>query len=162
MRRATTTGAALTLLVGVLLAGARGVHASHYDLVDVDLVTVQERQALARAGIEATDALLRATATRRGRRALARRTGLTPARVLELARMADLLRIEGIGPRMVRLLTAAGVPDTARLVAQDPEALHRKLVDTNDRLHLAGLVPPADMLAAWMKRARELGQVLQQ
>ncbi len=158
--RGTSRGWMLAVAFALAVAGwGRVALASHYDLVDIDLVTKAEREALAKAGIESTDVLLQRAATPAKRAALAAATKLPVARLDELARMCDLLQVRGIGPSMVKLLTAAGVKTLQDLMAHDPAKLAKELQDLNDRRHIAGLVPPAEMLRSWIEQARTLPHV---
>jgi nucleotidyltransferase/DNA polymerase involved in DNA repair len=145
-----------------VLSMASAASASHYDLIDVDFVTPEERQALAKASITSTDVLLDKCAKKSDRAAVAKLTGLSAERIDALARTADLLQVRGLGPRMVRLFNAGGITHLRQFLGHEPRALFDKLVQVNDEQHLAGLVPPAEMIESWQEQARSLGQVYEE
>ena len=111
MKRLDRGSALVAGLVLLLVAVASApVLASHYRLSPgFSLVTEPERKALKSEGVRTTSALLKATGKRKARRALSKATGVSFARLTELATQCDLLRIKGLGPTAVRLLQAARV-----------------------------------------------------
>ena len=64
---------------------------------------------VAAAGVNNTDELLKVGATPQGRKDLAEKTGISDKLILEWVNLADLMRINGIGPQFSELLEAAGV-----------------------------------------------------
>jgi len=73
----------------------------------------------------------------------------------------DLLRIEGIGPRMARLLTAAGVRDTRALGGEVAPALLARMTSANETGRFASVLPREGLVAAWVAAARRLPQVIE-
>jgi len=59
------------------------------------------------AGVKDTDSLLQNALTPKQRKELAEKTGLSEARILKFANMADLYRISGVGSEYSGLLEAA-------------------------------------------------------
>jgi hypothetical protein len=147
-----------SLLVLLALLAASSVSASHYRLAKgFELVTESERKALKRANIATTAQLLKATAKKRGRRALAKSTKLPVKRLKELATQCDLLRIKGLGPSAVRLLQAARVKDVTALKRTQAQTLHNTL----QTLKSTRVVPTAAELAEWIAQAKTLRRVLE-
>lgn len=107
-------------------------------------------------GIFDSDHLLEAARTPAGRQELAEKIGIDARAVLELANRADLARIRGVAGVFGDLLEHAGVDTVKELATRNPDNLHRALVETNEREHLAGRQPNADMVASWVAQAKEL------
>lgn len=156
LRRALS---ALALVAMVTSAGAAS--ASHYYLADIDLVAADARTKLHGEGIKSTDQLLDRVAKKADRQALAKRTGLDAAMLDMVARQVDMLRVRGIGPKMVRLFDAVGVRTIAELAAQVPADLFGRVVSINDERHLSEVVPDADILAGWIAQAKTLPILLE-
>ncbi len=147
------------LSLGLLPASTAS--ASHYRLAVSGLLSGAEIKALTAHEVRTTRALFDRAAPIAGRRGLARKSGISFARLTELATQCDLLRIEGVGPSVVRLLQAAGVRHAADLRAAGPSALHQKLVATNNTHKLMEVVPDARNLAGWISQAKSLPKVLE-
>lgn len=155
--RRTLSLVALALTLGATSAAS----ASHYFLSDIDLVAAEARTKLGGEGIQSTDQLLDRIAKRVDRQALAKKTGLEVSMLEGAARNVDMLRVRGIGPKMVRLLDAVGVRTIAELQAQSPMDLFTRVVRVNDERHLSEVVPDADILAGWISQAKSLPIVLE-
>lgn len=149
-----------TLVATASLLGGAAL-ASHYRLGVSGLLSTSEIAALAKRDVRTTKALFESAAAIGDRRALARKSGLSFARLTELATQCDLLRIEGVGPSVVRLLQAAGIRHAADLRAAGPSALHQRLVATNNTHKLMEVVPDARNLAGWISQAKSLPKVLE-
>jgi predicted flap endonuclease-1-like 5' DNA nuclease len=91
---------------------------------------------LIEAGIKTTDDLLEACATPKGREDLAAKTGISSKLILEWVNLADLMRIKGIGEEYSDLLEEAGVDTVAELARRDPDNLHAKLLEINEKKNL--------------------------
>lgn len=159
-RRASAliAGCALTLLA----LHAAPAWASHYRLVSgFSLVTEPERVSLKRVKVRTTKALLDATAKRASRRALAKSTDISFARLTELATQCDLLRIRGLGPAGVRLLQAARVRHTPGLRRAGASQLHQKLKAVKATLGLGQVVPEVTEIQGWIAQAKKLRTLLE-
>jgi hypothetical protein len=126
-----------------------------------ELVTDAERTAFKRAHILTTAQLLGATAKRRSRRALAKKTRLTFTRLTALAEQCDLLRIKGLGPSGVRLIQAARIGHVASLKLASASTLHAKLETLKSTLALPQVVPTVAELSGWIAQAKRLPRVLE-
>ncbi|MGM0578275.1 MAG: DUF4332 domain-containing protein [Myxococcota bacterium] len=154
--------AALTAIVGALCVLAPDeAAASHYRLPAAGLVTEAEHEALREADVDTTLALFEAAAKAEARRDLSRRTGLSYARMTELATQCDLLRVRGVGPTMVRLLQAAGVRHTTDLRKASPATLHERIIAANEAHGITEVLPGEDSLGDWIEQARGLPKVLE-
>jgi predicted flap endonuclease-1-like 5' DNA nuclease len=158
--RVALHGAAALLLAVLVLTGP-DARASHYRLGSSGLLTGAELEALAPQDVHTTLELFRRTAALADRRTLARKSGLSFARLTELATQCDLLRIEGVGPSVVRLLQAAGVRHAADLRRARPKALYAVLVATNNTHRVMEVVPDERNLSGWIAQAKGLPKVLE-
>ena len=148
----------------LLLVGSLGLpadsHASHYRLGTVGLLYAKEVRQLSAAGIHTTKELLDGAATSRQRARLARKTKIKTLRITLLATQCDLLRIDGVGPTMVRLFQASGYQHTASLRRKTPQAVWKNLVAAN-QVHRILPQPPAKALVGkWVRAAAASAVVL--
>ena len=79
-------------------------------------------------GIEHTNQLLHRTSLGIDRERLARRTGISPDRLLEFAHQCTLLEVSGMD-RFLPVIRRLGIDSMKALRAQDAPDLHAKLAD---------------------------------
>ncbi|MEM3601322.1 MAG: DUF4332 domain-containing protein [Candidatus Bathyarchaeia archaeon] len=111
---------------------------------------------LAEAGIKTTDDLLAAGATPKGREELAAKTGISSKLILEWVNLADLFRIKGIGEEYSDLLEEAGVDTVVELAKRDPENLHAKILEVNEKKKLVRRPPTLKQVKDWVEQAKKL------
>lgn len=150
----------LVVIVATVL-GAGGAQASHYRLPVENFIGQAETDLLLKAGIKTTLGLLDEVKTPAQRKRVASLTGLAAERVEALACQADLLRIDGVGPTMVRLLNAAGVKHSRALGAESAGALRERMKAVNLAQKIANVVPQEGQLAAWVAAARRQGPAIE-
>lgn len=159
MRRGHSIVLSLALFVA-LIAGT--AYASHYALTDVPtLVTAADAEKLKGAGVNTTEELLQKAATAKDRQALAKASKLPKAKVTELAKRCDLLRIKGIGPEMVLLLEASGVKTSADLAKKDSVELDKKATEANKAKKITEKPPTEPQFKDWIDQAKALPPVLE-
>ena len=114
------------------------------------------------ADLSSSEALLRAGATRRGRRLIAETVGVAETRVLEWVHKADLMRIKGISTRYSQLLEAVDIDSVRKLKKCRPAQLYRSLLLENSqrRKRLVGRTPSAKQVGQWVKQARRLPPIV--
>jgi predicted flap endonuclease-1-like 5' DNA nuclease len=78
----------------------------------------------------------------------------TRAEPLQHADNGGLERITGIGSKWATLLKAAGVTTVHELAQWDPEELHAKLTEINDKDNLVGLLPSLEQVTEWIAQAK--------
>jgi len=122
------------------------------------IASMEHREAtrLRKAGIRTTESLLKAAATRTGRRRLARETGLGEKDILSWANRADLMRVPGIGSEYADLLEATGVDTIRELRRRNPERLLEAITETNLRRRVIRRLPTSAMVSAWVADAKEI------
>ena len=79
----------------------------------IEGIGVKNATTLRKLRIRTTEALLKAGATRKGRKELAAASGFSEHQILEWVNRADLFRVKGVGEEYSDLLEAAGV-DTVK------------------------------------------------
>ncbi|MEN8112775.1 MAG: DUF4332 domain-containing protein [Actinomycetota bacterium] len=114
----------------------------------------RDQTVLRKAGVRTTDALLKAAASRTGRRRLARETGLDEADILAWANRADLMRVPGVGPEYADLLGMAGVDTIRALRRRNPDRLLETMADLNVRKRLVRRLPTDGMVGDWVEGAK--------
>lgn len=112
------------------------------------------------AGIRSTEELLRVGATPQGRTALAEKSGVKPALILEWVNHSDLFRIKGVGPQYADLLEAAGVDTVPELARRKPENLLKKMEEVNGSKNCVRRLPLQQQVTAWIEQAKLLERVI--
>lgn len=143
---------AVAALAALALPGP--ARAGHYDLSSIDIVDEATIAALAPLKIATTQDLWEATRTSGKVAGLARKAGLAPAVLRDLHDLCDLLWTDGIGPKVARVLTAAGVKNLAMLARQDAVPLAELIRDTNKKLEILGKLPDPDTTRSWIEQAK--------
>jgi predicted flap endonuclease-1-like 5' DNA nuclease len=115
---------------------------------------------LRKAKVRTTEALLKAGATRKGRKDLAEAAGLTEDQLLEWVNRADLMRVRGVGEEYSDLLEAAGVDTVKELRRRNAANLLAAMVDVNTKRRLVRRLPTQSMVERWIAHAKELDPVV--
>jgi DNA polymerase/3'-5' exonuclease PolX len=124
-------------------------------IVDVpDVIPVAHHKAIIKAGPQHTGELYARIATRKSRRAFARSSGLDYKLLGEWASFIDLMRVKGIGPKMVRLFNAAGVANLKQFRKAQAKSLYKQIRLANRGGRYSQVVPGADVLSAWIAQSR--------
>lgn len=111
---------------------------------------------LGAAGVKTTEGLLKAGASKSGRKSLASDTGIDEKKLLKFVNMADLFRIKGVGEEISELLEASGVDTVKELRNRVPANLHKKMVEVNDQKKLVRQVPSESQVEGFVSHAKEL------
>ncbi len=145
----------------VMATSAPGAYAGHYRLPVTNFISQDETALLQKAGISTTLGLLDEVKTAAQRKRVAQVTGISVKRLEALAGQVDLLRIEGIGPTVVRLLLAAGVKHSRELGGQSAAALLERMKAANTTQQITSVMPREGQVAAWIAAAKRLGSVIE-
>ena len=129
-------------------------------LSDVEGIAATYARKLAAADVRTTDGLLKAGATRTGRRKLAARAGVSERRILEWVNHVDLMRVKGVGPEYSDLLEAAGVDSVPELCRRNPTNLAGAIAEANTKKRLVRRVPSEKMIAGWIAAAKQLARII--
>ena len=102
-------------------------------------------------GIQHTNQLLHRTSLAIDRKRLAKKTGISPDRLLEFAHQCTLLEVSGMD-RVLPVIRRLGIDSMKALRAQDAQELHAKLVGA---IGLAG-APSLSDVQYWISQATAL------
>src|ERR1700759_4381040 len=125
-----------------------------YSISEIDGITAPTASKLKALGIRTTEALLEATRTVKGRKAIAAKTGITEQQLLEWANISDYMRIPGMGK--VGLVRAAGVTTVRELALRNPARLAQNMREINDRRKLVRVLPSEKSVEQLIAQARKL------
>lgn len=143
----------VALAIGLTI-GAGPAMAGHYLIADVpDVIGKAHHATLKGVGLTDTKQLYERSAARKQRRALAAASGINLNQLTAWARFLDLMQISGIGPKMVRLLNAAGVPNLKAFKRSNAAAVHAAMRAANRGGRYSEVVPSVGVLQGWIKRA---------
>jgi hypothetical protein len=110
--------------------------------------------------IKDSEQLLNAAASAKQRKALAKDLHTEERTILELANRADLSRLKGVAGIYSDLLERAGVDTIKELATRNPENLHARMVEVNEKEKLAGRLPTLLDVAEWVETAAGMPKVL--
>ncbi len=115
---------------------------------------------LENAGVPSDTELLKQGCDRKGRKALAEKTGLDEHQILKWVNRADLSRVKGIGAEYSDLLEEAGVDTVPELAQRNAANLHAKMAEVNEAKSLVRKMPTENQVADWVNQAKELPRVI--
>lgn len=127
-----------------------------YKVIDIEGIGANYAARLNEQGVITTSDLLEKAGSKYGRTKLAEASGLPESLILTWVNHADLFRIKGIAGQFAELLEAAGVDTVKEFATRNPENLHGKLVETNDKLGVSGKVPSLDAITTMIAEAKTL------
>ncbi|MGD9405555.1 MAG: DUF4332 domain-containing protein [Anaerolineae bacterium] len=117
--------------------------------------------ALAAAGIGNVAQMREAGRTPGKRQRLAERTGIPIDAILELVKLSDLARIQGLKAIRARLYYDAGVDTLEKLARWDPEELRDMLADFVERTGFDGIAPLPKEAASAVATAKRLSKAIE-
>jgi predicted flap endonuclease-1-like 5' DNA nuclease len=130
-------------------------------ITDIEGIGEASAPKLVEAGIKTTQALLKAGASKKGRKELAAKTGLPEKNILKWVNMADLFRIKGVGEEYSELLEAAGVDTVVELAGRVPANLHAKMTEVNAKKKLVRQLPTLAKVEDWVAQAKALDRAVE-
>ena len=133
-----------------------GALAGHYVIESTTIVDEATAARLDGMGIHTTKELWAKTASEKERRALARKLKVKASLVAEWHDFCDLLRIDGIGPRVAGVMTGAGIRNLKDLAGKVPADMVRRIKEQNFKKTLLGKLPGEENLADWIGQADRL------
>jgi predicted flap endonuclease-1-like 5' DNA nuclease len=116
---------------------------------------------LAAAGIKNVAQMREAGRTRNDRQALAERTGIPVEAILELVKLSDLARIQGLKAIRARLYYDAGVDTLEKLARWDPEELCGILAGFVEETGFDGIAPLPKEAASAVATAKRLPKIIE-
>jgi hypothetical protein len=124
-------------------------------------VDADDASRLAEAGVENVKQMLKAGATAAGRRALAERSGIPLATIVELVKLSDLSRIAGLKQIRARLYHDSGVDTVEKVAGWDPAAMRQMMRAYIEETGFDGVAPLLGEARAAVKQARRLHKVVE-
>jgi predicted flap endonuclease-1-like 5' DNA nuclease len=130
------------------------------NLLEIEGVGEVYAQKLKDAGVASTQALLKMGATPKGRKAIAEKSGIGDALILEWVNHVDLFRIRGVASEYSDLLEEAGVDTVRELAQRNAEHLFQKLNEVNLKKKLVRRLPTQKQVSNWVEQAKKLPGVI--
>lgn len=127
-----------------------------YKIEDIEGIGPVYGEKLRAAGVNTVEQLLEKCASKTGRVAMAKETGISEKDILTWTNHADLFRIKGIGPQFSELLEEAGVDTVKELRNRNAENLHAKLQEVNESKNLVRRLPSLSQVTEMIEIAGEL------
>ncbi len=125
-------------------------------LIRVEGIGEKYAKKLVKAGVSSTDALLKQGGTRKGRKEIAEKSGISEKLVLEWVNHVDLFRIKGVFEEYADLLEELGVDTVVELSKRKPENLYKKMVEVNTSKNLVRQLPGQSQVTDWVAQAKIL------
>ena len=129
-------------------------------ITDIEGIGQAYGSKLEKAGVPTDNELLKQGSDRKGRKALAEKTGIDEHTILKWVNRADLSRVKGIGSEYSDLLEEAGVDTVPELAQRNASNLHAKMAEVNEENNLVRKMPTENQVADWVSQAKELPRVI--
>jgi predicted flap endonuclease-1-like 5' DNA nuclease len=115
---------------------------------------------LAAVGIKTTQHLFARAKTKHDRAALSKLADVPPAKLVELVKLSDLARINGVGPVFARLFYEAGADTLDKLMSRSPDELFETLQAINQAKKYTKIMATVKDVAFCMTMAKELPKAI--
>ncbi len=131
-----------------------------YPIIDIEGIGPKYTKMLKKVGVTQTKHLLKRGASKKGRKDLAKESGLKETQILKWTNMADLMRIRGVGEEYSELLEVAGVDTVKELRNRKPDNLYDAMAVKNAKKKLVRQLPGPKQVKAWVAHAKKLKPVM--
>ncbi len=129
-------------------------------LADIEGIGEVYAKKLEEIGISSIEELLEKGSTRKGRKEIAEKSGISEKLILKWLNRADLARIKGISTQYADLLEIAGVDTVPELAQRNPENLLKKMTEINEKKKLVRKLPSLSQVEDWIAQAKELPRII--
>lgn len=129
-------------------------------IIEIEGIGPSYAAKLESVGVKTVTDLLEKGKNVKGRKELAKETGISGKRILTWVNHADLLRIDGVDPDCAELLEAAGVDTVTELALRNPVNLEKKMSAVNEAKHLSPKVPSLKEIKEMIAKAKTLPRVI--
>jgi hypothetical protein len=124
-------------------------------------VSPEHVKKLANIGIRNVKQMLEAGRTRDKRKELSAKTGAPAEAILELVKLSDLARIQGVKSIRARLYYDAGVDTIEKLVKWDPKELRAMLIKFVEKTGFEGIAPLPKEAESTIGEAKKLSRIVE-
>lgn len=152
--------ASLAETASAVRAGAISKKRNVFKLADFRGVSLEHIARLKAAGITNIEHMLAAGATPAARKQLADQTGVPESAILELVKLSDLSRLEGVKAVRARLYYDAEVDSVEKLACFEPEELLRLTAEFVERTGFDGIAPLPKEALHTIEAARKLPKLV--
>lgn len=125
-----------------------------YPIVDVEGIGPKYAEKLKAAGLKNTEDFLAKCGDKKGRKSVAEETEISEKLILKWANLADLMRINGVGPQFAELLEAAGVDTVKELRTRNAANLATKMAEVQKEKKLTKAAPAESVVTGWITEAK--------
>lgn len=140
--------------------GGGKARTKRFDIIEIEGIGPAFAARLKKLGIHTTDDLLKVAGSRKGRQALAEKSGFSTHQILEWVNRADLMRVPGVGSEYSDLLEAGGVDTVKELRRRNAENLYAALGKVNRKKRLVRRLPNLDEVQVWISSARKMKTIV--
>jgi len=116
---------------------------------------------LAALGIRNVKEMLEAGRTHKEREKLSANTGIPTKEILELVKLSDLARLQGVKSIRARLYYDAGVDTIEKMAKWDPKELRVMLIDFVEKTHFNGIAPLPKEAESTVAEAKKLPIIIE-
>jgi len=116
---------------------------------------------LENAGIRNVNEMIRAGQTPAKRKELSAKTGVSVATILELVKLSDLTRIQGVKGIRTRLYYDAGLDTMEKMAKWNPTELREMLIGFIERTRFNGIAPLAKEVRNTLEVARRMPKIIE-
>ena len=131
-----------------------------FPLKDFRGVNPTHIEKLAALGIRNAEEMLQAGRTRKQREELSKKAGTPLDAILELVKLSDLSRLEGVKGIRARLYYAAGVDTIEKMAKWDPQQLRTMLIAFIEKTNFKGIAPLPREIENSVTKAKKLPKTI--
>ncbi len=146
----------LLMTVAFVLMFVPTAFASHYDILDIDIVPAEVSQKLVADKVSNTEELFAMLIKKADRTAFAQKYGMPEADVEKLAKTLELMQIVGVGPKAATLLQLAGITSLKALTEASPSELLDVLLRVNREHNITGVQPDLTVVRDWIDKSKKV------
>lgn len=117
--------------------------------------------ALKKEGIVSVDQMLKRGRTPKDRKDLSMKTGVGESAIIELVKLSDLARIEGVKSIRARLYYDAGIDTVEKMAEWDPDKLRAMLIEFVQRTGFDGIAPLPKEARFTVAEAKRLPEIVE-
>jgi predicted RecB family nuclease len=127
-----------------------------YPISKLEGMTPQAADKLKREKIRTIETLLDRAGDAKQRKALAARTGISEAQLLDWVNIAAFMDIKGVSTAKAGLFRKAGVNTVREFALRNPQRLAQAMKEANDKHRLVRVMPSERSIARLIQTARKL------